>query len=270
MTPVPAPVSPSDRRSTARVGPVAALAVGLVAAALRATPAVAQPGLPRTSPPSPGSDVFLVPLARVDGALRVGVPANLTRRDGYDNQPAFAPDGNALYYTSNRGGGQTDIWRYDFGTGLATPVRRTAESGYSAFPWGDALAVVQVEADSRQRLWRLPLGDGDPSPLVPDIRPVGYFARADDSTVALFVLGTPATLQVATLGRPGARVVARDIGRSLHRIPGGTRVSFVQKGGAAWHVVALDPASGRLDTLVRTLPRVEDVAWVDSTTHLAG
>jgi hypothetical protein len=244
----------------------------LVAVALPpvATPASAQPGIPRTSTPSPGAEVYLVPLSRVDGALRVGVPANLTRRDGYDNQPSFSADGSAIYYTSNRGDGQTDIWRYDFGTGLTTSVRRTPESEYSAFPIGDALAVVRVEADSTQRLWRLPLGAGEPTLLVPDIKPVGYFAQANDSTWALFVLGTPTTLQVARTGRPGATVVARDIGRSLHRIPGTSRVSFIQKGGPDWHVMALDPATGRIDTLVRMLPRAEDVAWVDSTTLLAG
>ncbi len=217
--------------------------------------------------------MFLVPLAMMGGTVKVGVPANLTRRDGYDNQAAFALSSRELFYTSNRGDGQSDIYRYDFSTGLSAPARLTKpESEYSAFPIdsGKALAVIRVEADSTQRLWRLPLDAREPSVLFPDLKPVGYFAQANDSTWAMFVLGTPSTLHVATLGRPGSTIVARNIGRSLHKIPGTTHVSFVQKSADLWFVMELDPVTRRIDTLVSTLPRSEDLAWVDSTTLVMG
>ena len=220
-----------------------------------------------------GPDIFLVPLSAAGGVVKAGVPANLTHRDGYDNQPAFSADSKQLFYTSNRGDGQSDIYRYDFNTGLATPARLTKpESEYSAFAIdsGKALAVIRVEADSTQRLWRVPLDGAAPSVLFADLKPVGYFAQANDSLWAMFVLGSPTTLHVATMGRPGSTVVARNIGRSLHRIPGTSRVSFVQKGADAWYVMQLDPATRRIDTLVKTLPRVEDLAWMDSTTMLMG
>lgn len=235
----------------------------------------AQGTAPRPSPaaPTPGPDVYLVPLTGSGATLKAGVPANLTRRDGYDNQAAFAASSRELFYTSNRGDGQTDIYRYDFNTGLAVPARRTApESEYSAYPMENdkALAVIRVEADSTQRLWKLPLDDRAPSVLFPDIKPVGYFAQADDSTWAMFVLGSPATLHVATIGRSGSTVMAQNIGRSLHRIPGTTRVSYIQKSASDWFVMDLDPRTKKVDTLVKTLPRAEDVAWVDSTTLLMG
>lgn len=223
--------------------------------------------------PAPASDVFLVPLTRPSAAeWRVGVPANVSRFEGYDNQPAFAADARALFFTRVGADGQADIWRSDFSTGRAAPVQVTAESEYSAFPTPDsaALAVVRVEADSTQRLWRLPLDGSAPSVLVPDVAPVGYFAYANDSTLAMFVLGSPATLQVATIGRAGARTMARNIGRSLHRIPGTEHISFVQKGGAQWHIMRLDVTTGAIDTLVTTRPRREDYAWLDDTTIVMG
>jgi hypothetical protein len=158
-------------------------------------------------------------------------------------------------------------WRADFSTGRTARSQVTAESEYSAFPTPDstALAVVRVEAGfSTQRLWKLPLNGSAPSLLVPDVKPVGYFAFADDTTLAMFVLGSPATLQVATVGRPGTRTVARNIGRSLHRIPGTSHVSFVQKSASSWYIMRLDPRSGAIDTLVATRPRREDYAWLDS------
>lgn len=221
----------------------------------------------------PEADVFLVPLTRSGGALAVGVPSNVTRRAGYDNQPSFSPRSNALFFTSNRGDGQTDIYRNDFSTGLTTVVRKTApESEYSAMMTRDtsAITVIRVEADSTQRLWQIPLGAGEPRVLFPAIKPVGYFAQADDSTWALFVLGQPATLQLAVQGRDNGETIASNIGRSLHRIPGTNRVSFVQKGSAGWYVMSLDPRTKRVDTLVKTLEGSEDVAWADSTTLLGG
>jgi hypothetical protein len=264
-----APIRLVPRR--AACGPAARALAALALAAL--APAALAPIAPSLrAQPAPSTDVFLVPLTRGADGWRAGVPANLTRAPGYDNQPAFAPDARALFFTRIGTDGRADIWRTDFGTGRADPVARTRESEYSAAPTPDgaALAVVRVEADSTQRLWRLPLDGSAPSVLVPDVQPVGYFAFADDSTLALFVLGSPSTLQVATLGRPGTRPVARNVGRSLHRIPGTAHVSFVQKGGDRWHVVRLDPRTGAQDTLVATRPRREDHAWLDERTLVMG
>lgn len=228
---------------------------------------------PATAPASPPStDVYLVPLTPGGAALpRVGAPLNITHRDGYDNQPSFSNDSKYLFYTSTREDAQSDIYRYDISTGLAIPVQKTKESEYSAFSTAtdDAVTVIRVEADSAQRLWRMPVS-GTPSVMFPSVKPVGYFAQADDSTWALFVLGQPATLQIAHTNREGTETVARNIGRSLHRIPGTKRVSYVQKGADGWFVMSFDPATKQIDTLIATVSRnSEDVAWADSTTLLS-
>ncbi len=251
---------------------LAAAAVPL-ATPLAPAPLAAQPGVPRTSPPTPDADVYLVPLALRNDSVRAGAPLNLTRRPGYDNQPAFTRDSRALLYTSTRDDAQADIYRLDLSTGLSLPLRRTApESEYSAAPTADASAVhvIRVERDSTQRLWRATADGRNEAPLFADIKPVGYFAQANDTTFALFVLGSLATLQLAHTGSGRSEVLARNIGRSLHRIPGSTSISFVQKGSTPWLVMRLDPDTRRIDTLIALPPGTEDVAWADSTTLLTG
>lgn len=217
--------------------------------------------------------MYLVPLTVAPGAVpKVGAPLNVTHRDGYDNQPAFTSDSRSLLYTSTREDAQSDIYKYNFSTGLTVPVQHTKESEYSAFPSANdsTIAVIRVEADSTQRLWRLNTSGDGATVMFPNVKPVGYFAQADDSTWALFVLGSPATLQIAHTTRATTDTVARNIGRSLARIPGTTRVSYVQKGPNGWYVMSYDPATHRADTLVRTVSNgSEDVAWADSTTLLA-
>jgi long-chain acyl-CoA synthetase len=215
----------------------------------------------------PGTDIFLAEL-RAGGAgdrVEVGVPHNVTHRPGYDNQPFFMPDGRGFLFTSVTDG-QTDIWRYDIAAGRSVQLTKTTpESEYSATPLpdGSGFSVVRVEADSTQRLWRFDWDGGHPALVLAGVKPVGYHAWGDANTVALFVLGDTATLQVADLRSGTATPVARNIGRGVQRIPGaGTRISFVQKGpDSTWAVAKLDLATRQVRTLVRTLPGVDQYAW---------
>lgn len=242
----------------------------------------------------PESDIWLVSVsARPDGSLAFGEPRNVTRRPGYDNQPRFTPDGSGFWFTSyDDHTGQSDIWRYDIAPGtVARIVASNPESEYSAAPLpdGSGISVVRVEADSTQRLWRFGLRGEGGSPLFPDLAPVGYHVWADDSTVALYHLAalpwcpqpvscpTTRTLVVgrASGGGPGRvepEALASDIGRSLQRIPGSTRISFVQHGeGGERTIVALDPRTKELEPLAPALERsYGDHAWTPGGVLLQG
>jgi hypothetical protein len=233
----------------------------------------AQPGIPRTSPPAPSSEVFLVPLVGQGASLAAGAPRNITNRAGYDNQPAFSRDGRHVFYTSTRDDAQADIYRFEIAGNTTTRVTSTApESEYSAYPTADgrAITVIRVERDSTQRLWRVPL-DGKPDEvLFADTKPVGYFAQPTDSTWVLFVLGSPVTMQMGYRGTGRTETVGRNIGRSLHRIPGTSRASVVQKGNAPWQVMEFDPFTRKFTPLVALPAGSEDVAWTDGNTLLVG
>lgn len=101
---------------------------------------------------------------------------------------------------------------------------------------------------------------------MPDVEQVGYHAWADARTLALFVLGRPATLQIAQLSTGKAGIVAKDIGRSLTRIPGGG-ISYVQReqhdGQTSLVVMQLSPETRQTTRLVEVMPgpRDPDVAW---------
>ena len=125
---------------------------------------------------------------------------NITNSPGYDNQPSFTPDGGGILFTSIRGGGtQTDIYRYSVAAGTSARVTDTPESEYSPTmtPDGAHISVIRVESDGAQRLWRFTLDGRAPELVLADVKPVGYHAWTDDHTLALFVLGSPATLQIA-------------------------------------------------------------------------
>ena len=231
-------------------------ALGAVALLL----ATALPLAGQTAPS--GTDVFLVPLKYDGTRLGVGDPVNLTARAGYDNQPAFTSDGLALLYSMIGADGHADVCRIVLATRARSCWNTTPESEYSPAPAPrGGISVVRVERDSTQRLWAF-RDDGSPELLLPGLKPVGYYAWIDADRVAAFVLGTPATLQLADLRSGIATVIASDISRSVQRMPGGSGISFQQKDGDGWLIRKLDPATGQVTTITPGLPGSDFHVWM--------
>lgn len=211
---------------------------------------------------APGTDIYVARLERSGAALRVGAPVNVTTRAGYDNQPFFAPDGRSLYYTSARDG-QTEIYRHDFSPARNVRVTATAESEYSptVMPGGKQLSVIRVERDSTQRLWAFTLDGVAVRPVLDSIKPVGYHTWLNADTVFVFVLGSPPTLRRAELAGGTAEILARNIGRALWPVPGGRKLSYVQRDSTGGWIRAIDPVSGSGESLARLPDGAEYFAW---------
>lgn len=211
---------------------------------------------------APSTDIWLVTLDLNASPPTLGEPRNLTDRDGYDNQPLFEPEGDSLLFTSQRDG-QTDIYKARLSIAPIQQLTHTAESEYSAtvMPNGHEFSVIQVESDGTQRLWAFRRDGSAARLLLENVAPVGYHAWTPDQALALFILGEPATLQLADLHADGASVMAEDIGRSLHALPDGSGFSFLQRVDGVWRIRALDLASGNLTELGLPFEESQDMAW---------
>lgn len=211
----------------------------------------------------PSTDIWTAKLEG-RGVPRVGRAVNLTNRTGYDNQPSFTADGRAILYTVIDGDGPSDIWRIDLKTLTRANVTRTAvESEYSATPMpdGPSFSTIRVEADSTQLLWKFPLKRGGaPSILIEKLK-VGYHVWASDVTLGLFVLGSPATLQVADVRTGTAEVVARDIGRALQKIPGRAAISYVQNGADGAWITEFDLVTRQAKPIAKAPDRADYHIW---------
>ena len=249
-----------------------AFAVNGLVVAVTSSASAQQVAASRAAPPAP--DVYLATVKTVQGRPSISATLNITDRPGYDNQPSFTFDGAGIFFTSVRADQQADIYRYEISTKRTIRVTATApESEYSATPIenGRAISVVRVERDSTQRLWRFPLNGDAPTVILERVRPVGYHAWADDHTLALFVLGSPNSLQLADTRTGSADTIATGIGRSLHRIPGTNRISFVRKVAASeWWIESLDPVSRGTTRLIRLPERTEDYAWFPNGSIICG
>jgi hypothetical protein len=79
----------------------------------------------------------------------------------------------------------------------------------------------------------------------------------------MFVLGEPPELQLGDVQSGQARVIARNVGRSIHRVPDRHALSFVDKSaGADWWICVFDLDTEEVERLTRTVPSREDYAWL--------
>jgi len=227
----------------------------------------------------PSTDIFLAPIRSQNDKPAIGRPVNITHRTGYDNQPSFTPDSKSVLFTSVREDAQADIYRYDLATRSTSRITSTPESEYSATVYGDGkrFTVIRVEADSTQRLWSFRLDGSDPRVVFEDIKPVGYHAWVDSTTVAMFLLGRPNALVIADTRGGRIDTVARDVGRALLPLPNGGGFSFVQRmADSSWVLMAVDIRGSGADRrttampLVRMPPGADYVVWLRPAVAIAG
>jgi len=205
-----------------------------------ATPAVAPVAVPTAAPTAiPTYDVYLADLQ--DG--NISNVKKINASVGYHNQPTFNLTGTQLYFTSQQGRdgkgesgekSQMDIARYDIKSGTLDLFQSTALSEYSptVLPADQALSAVVVEADGKQRLWRLPV-TGEPAVMLPEVVGVGYHAWGPADDVLLFILGKDeADHQIAYRNSNGdLTTLARNIGRGLAWRPGTNEGYFSERKG---------------------------------------
>ncbi len=177
----------------------------------------------------PDTDIYLIPMRELGSAPDPADMRNITARPGYDNQPAFIPDEQALLFSSIQDGRQADIYRYDFGRDLLDQLTDTPESEYSPTPFGERgeFSVVRVEADGAQRLWAFAADGSAPNLLLPQWRTVGYHAWVDARRVLAFLVNDVPQLALIDIESGIAEVLATGIGRSIHYRADSDRISFM-------------------------------------------
>jgi hypothetical protein len=230
------------------------LAAFLIIPLLQA-PAAAPPALPDT-------DIHLYELLIGRGDVELGAGHNLTRTPGYDNQPVFTVDGQALLFSARRDGVQNDIYRVDLASGTTRQLTATSRNEYSPRPADGGFTVLQEENGAIQEIWRFDAAGGLAQPVVQLPALIGYYAFATPRVVYAFILGEPSTLQRIDLDNDTRRTIASDIGRCLQTLSDGS-VSYVRIEEKHPVLYRIDAAGASDTRLFPLLPDTEgDYAWL--------
>lgn len=213
----------------------------------------------------PGTDIYLFDLKIKKGEASLSNPVNITNRKGYDNQPSFDADNSLVYFSSFNEDGQSDIKTYNYKKQETKAFTTTQEREYSPTltPDKQFISCIIQRDNNAQDLGKYPVGGGEPIVLI-DNMIVGYHAWMDNSHLALFILGDVMTLHLYQLPTRQDTILATNIGRSLHKIPGERAFSFVHKiSEKEWLIKKVDLSTLKISTITATLPGHEDIAWTD-------
>jgi hypothetical protein len=211
----------------------------------------------------PGTEIYLFDLKNGKDEVVLSSPKNITNHVGYDNQPFFHPDKPLLYFSSGNDDGRTDIVEYNIATGSTRKITNTQEREYSPTVTPDKkfISCIIQRDNGAQDLGKYPINGGTPEVIINNLT-VGYHAWSTDNTVFVFVLGEPNTLHRYSVAEKKDEIVENSIGRSIHRIPGTSDISFVQKSSPEkWIIKRISDKNLKVQLIGETLPGREDLAW---------
>jgi hypothetical protein len=146
----------------------------------------------------PNTDVWLFKLKVKKGIHTLQSGENITKREGYDNQPSWDEKGERLFFVSVKEDKQSDVYVYVLGKKKITQLTKTTESEYSPTLLADnkRLACVVVEKDSAQRVWTYDVLSGNMNTILFNEDSVGYFHLLNNDTVIYYKLTEPHSFRV--------------------------------------------------------------------------
>jgi len=169
------------------------------------------------------SEVWVGSLDMSQGRFGVSNLTNISKHPGYDNQPAFFPDGKLVFTSQiaplDETGHAVQAVIHDFATGVSTPI--PGALGFSPTPAaGGALMLLR---DGHVVLHD---ASGNESALT-ETKDAGYFARFDEQTWVLYMNDKQRRIVIYDPKTKALDTMALGSITAPFRIPGKRAVSFV-------------------------------------------
>jgi WD40-like Beta Propeller Repeat len=215
-----------------------------------------------------GSEIILFDLRVAKNTVIISNGKNITNHKGYDNQPFFHPKKTFIYFSSFNDSGRSDLKYYDFKDDKTKNLTVTNEREYSptVTPDGKHISCIIQRDNGEQNLGQYPIKGGAAQVLIKDLI-VGYHAWIAKDKLLLFVLGDslhPNTLHYVDLRLKKDTILAENIGRSLHHIPGTKLMSFVQKVSDKEQLIKqFDPRTMMIKTITATKGGQDHLTWLN-------
>jgi len=217
----------------------------------------------------PDTDVHVFDLLTKNDSIFLTNGINISNNEGYDNQPSFYDDDNILFASTRNK--QTDIAQYNSLDGTTIWLNNTAEgSEYSPLrmPDQNTISAIRLDTTGLQRLYAYNTIKISSEVLAEGLK-IGYHVWQDAHTiVATVLIENRMDLVSINTKNNKVRTYQKNVGRSLHKIPNTNLVSYISKATKDWEIKSLDLKSGKSETILKSIPEVEDMCWLKDGTIL--
>lgn len=218
----------------------------------------------------PATEIYLFDFVQNDSVFTVENPLNISNNKGYDNQPSFLLDGTGVLFASTRDD-QTDVVLYNITNDTKAWLTNTLGSEYSPIqtPTKKLFSSIYLDKEGVQLLWVYPFNRKKPKVLIENLE-VGYHAWLNKKIVVSFVLGDPSTLEVSNLKFKIKYPIEKNIGRSIHKIPGTELISFISHENTDFEIYSINPLNSEKIYIADALKDSQDLAWTPDGTMIMG
>ena len=215
------------------------------------------------------TEVHLFDIIVEGDQLELANQRNISNNDGYDNQPSFYNDNQVLFASTRNQ--QTDIAAYNIRDAKVNWINDTgfgSEYSPTKIPNQKAISAIRLDTTGLQRLYHYDFETGKSKELIKDLV-IGYHAwYTKDILVSSVLADGGLNLVVSNLKDGTNYTQQKKIGRSLHKIPNSDLISYISKEKEVWEIKSIHPVTGITATIIKTIPKAEDMCWLSNGTIL--
>jgi hypothetical protein len=209
------------------------------------------------------TEVHVFDIVTKDGLHLLKNGKNTSNNAGYDSQPFFYTDDEILFASSKSG--NTEIILHHLVTGkneLKSNTKNGGEYSPQRIPNSDHISAVRLDNDGLQRFYKYDYTSKKSTALIPDLK-VAYPNWFDqDMLVAVSIVNDSLELFICDLKKKTNTTIAKNAGRSVHRIPNTNLISFISKENKEyWLVKSLNIVTKEIKTIT-SIGLSEDVTWL--------
>jgi hypothetical protein len=219
------------------------------------------------------SEVYLCEIKSEYGGLITYNFQNISNDEGYDSQPSFASD-NQVLFAGNKGN-QTDIVLYNISEKTKTWFNKTTKGGeYSPIQIPDSsnkVSAVRLDPDGLQRLYVYDAISKENIELIEGLQVAYYDFYNAETIVASVLSGDNLDLVFSNLKTKKTDTLIRNVGRSIHKVPGSKMMSYTSVNEDKNQEVYLLDMETKESFFVCQLPiGLQDYTWLNDSQILIG
>jgi hypothetical protein len=209
------------------------------------------------------TEIHVFDIVNEDGKQLLKNGINISNNEGYDSQPFFYTD-NEILFASHKNE-NTEIVLHDLVLGkneLKSDTKNGGEYSPQRIPNSNHISAVRLNNDGLQRFYKYNYKSKKSTELIPDLK-VAYPNWYDKNTViAVSIVNDSLELFICDLKKKTNIAVAKNVGRSVHRIPNTNLISFISKENKEyWLLKSLNIKTKEIKTIT-SVGLSEDVTWL--------
>lgn len=215
------------------------------------------------------TNVFVFDITENGNKIELQNKTKISDNIGYNNQPYFYNDETILFVSAFNG--NTEILLKNLSNQKVLQKSNTeigSEYSPQRIPNSKNISAVRLDKNGLQRFYKYNYKTKKPTEIIPNLK-VAYPTWYNKNTlVSATLVNDSLQLVISNLKKKTNLTIAKNVGRSIHKIPNSNLVSFIDKtNNKYWLLKSLNIETKEIKTIT-PIGKTEDITWLPNGTLL--